>query len=56
MPQAIRFCQIVGDTRQELKSTVLDLEARLEGWLENDIGMLAPDLLIIGKQVETAST
>ena len=32
---------------------MLDLEARLEGWLEQDIGMLAPDLLVIGKQVAT---
>jgi hypothetical protein len=53
MPQAIRIWQIVDNAPRELKLATLDLEARLEAWLEQDIGMLGPDLLVIGKQVET---
>jgi hypothetical protein len=53
MPQAIRIWQIADEVPSELKTSTLDLESRLEGWLEQDIGMLAPDLLVIGKQVTT---
>jgi hypothetical protein len=53
MPQAIRLWQISEEAPSELKTSILDLENRLEGWLEQDIGMLSPDLLVIGKQVAT---
>lgn len=53
MTQAIRLWQIAEEVPSELKTSTLDLENRLEGWLEQDIGMLSPDLLVIGKQVAT---
>lgn len=39
--------------RSILARSSLDLEARLEVWLERDISVLSPDLLVIGRQVET---
>jgi uracil-DNA glycosylase len=49
MPRSIRVWQIVDNAPHELKLSMLEWEARLEGWLEQDIGMLTPDLLVIGK-------
>ena len=31
----------------------MDLEERIENWLEKDISIIANDLLVIGRQVET---
>ena len=42
------------DNLTECKRQKLDLETRLEQWLAHDISMLSPDLLVIGKQVQTA--
>lgn len=44
-----------GDQLQEVHHEELDLEARLENWLASDIRVLSPALLVIGKQVQTAS-
>lgn len=47
------------DDRQQLRPLApvkLDLEERLEAWLERDIGILDPDLLVIGRQVPTDHT
>jgi hypothetical protein len=38
-----------GDSLRELNRAALDLEARLEVWLEPDILVLSPDLLVIGR-------
>jgi RecB family endonuclease NucS len=44
----------VGDDDQliEVGRTPLDLESRLEKWLERDISILDPALLVIGRQVQ----
>jgi RecB family endonuclease NucS len=54
MPQHVRLWEIdqVGEPR-DLSQSRLDLESRLEEWLERDVSMLGHDLLIIGKQVPT---
>jgi RecB family endonuclease NucS len=37
----------------EIEQARLNLESRLEEWLERDISVLDPNLLVIGRQVET---
>ncbi len=54
MPEAIRIWSVEAGQLKEISQTKLDLEARLEIWLENDISILANDLLVIGRQVQTA--
>lgn len=55
MPEEIRLWKIEqGDQLNEYRRSGLDLEERLERWLERDISILAPNLLVIGRQVETA--
>jgi hypothetical protein len=41
------------ETLVGMKSSALDLESRLEGWLVRDISILDPGLLVIGQQVPT---
>ncbi len=41
------------DILSELRRSPLDLEARIQSWLECDISILAPDLLVIGREVAT---
>ena len=54
MPEEIRLWKVEqGDSLKECLRSNLDLEARLEVWLEKDVSILAPDLLVIGRQVET---
>lgn len=54
MPQQIRMWEITpGDSLVEITSPGIDLEQRLESWLESDISMLDPNLLVIGRQVRT---
>lgn len=54
MPQEIRLWHVQpGDELQEIYPTSLDSEKRLEMWLEEDIGILGLDLLVIGRQVTT---
>jgi hypothetical protein len=54
MPEEVRLWKIQGgDTLCEITRSSLDLEARLEMWLERDISVLSPGLLVIGRQVET---
>lgn len=56
MPEEVRIWQVdKADTLIEIKRSKLDLEARIEKWIANDISLLSPDLLVIGEQVETAS-
>jgi RecB family endonuclease NucS len=54
MPEEVRLWKVeAGDTLRELTRTQLDLEARLEIWLERDMSILSPDLLVISRQVAT---
>jgi molybdopterin biosynthesis enzyme MoaB len=54
MPEDIRLWEIVDrDNLKELKRTKLDLEERIENWLEKDHSLIANDLLVIGRQVST---
>ena len=53
MAEDVRIWEIQeGDNLKELNKAKLDLEARLETWLEKDISLIK-DLLIIGRQVGT---
>lgn len=54
MPEAIRIWSVEAGQLKEIPQIKLDLEARLETWLENDISILSNDLLVIGRQVQTA--
>jgi hypothetical protein len=53
MPQAIRIWEVKDNTLNELPRPQINLEARLEQWLESDISMVSDDLLVIGSQVPT---
>ncbi len=54
MAEDVRVWEILeGDRLEEIKKTRLDLETRLEKWLEQDIFILSSDLLVIGRQVDT---
>jgi hypothetical protein len=45
-----------GERLGSIPQAHLDLESRLEEWLEADISILDPGLLVIGRQVETGFT
>lgn len=53
MPDQIRLWEISKAQLNEITQSKLDLESRLETWLDNDISILADDLLVIGRQVIT---
>ena len=54
MPQEIRLWEVAPkEAPVELTHSSVNLEEDLEGWLESDISMLDPDLLVIGRQVPT---
>ena len=54
MPEEVRLWRIQGgDALREIARSPLDLEVRLEVWLERDISVLSPSLLVVGRQVET---
>ena len=42
-----------GENLCELNRSKLNLEERLQEWLAGDISVLAPDLMVIGREVET---
>ena len=55
MPQDIRVWQVgEGDSLSDIQRSMLNDEARIEKWLEEDISILSGDLLVIGRQVRTA--
>lgn len=54
MPDQARIWKInQGDELTEIKSAKLNLEERIENWLEKDVSILSEDLLVIGRQVQT---
>ncbi len=54
MPEEVRMWEILGgEDLREVKRTKLDLESRIEAWLEKDISIVSDDLLVIGRQVQT---
>lgn len=54
MPQRIRLWEVQdGDKLKEIEQSRLDMESRIEGWLEQDISIISDDLLVIGRQVAT---
>lgn len=54
MPQNIRMWEVTKeDSLAEISSSEINLERRLEDWLESDISMLDPKLMVIGRQVRT---
>lgn len=55
MPHEVRLWQIGdGDRLTECAAAPLNLESRLEEWLAQDISVISADLMVIGRQVETA--
>jgi RecB family endonuclease NucS len=55
MPQDVRIWEIRnGNHLDELKQHTLELEEHIENWIEEDISIVRDDLMIIGRQVETA--
>lgn len=54
MSVEIRLWQIQPNNQlDEIESTGLDLEERLEDWLEKDVTILSDDILLIGRQITT---
>jgi hypothetical protein len=54
MTQEIRIWEIFeGDNLKEINKTKLNLEERIEIWLEHDISLISNELLVIGRQIET---
>ena len=55
MPQDIRIWEVLAkDHLREIERSKLDLESRIEKWLEQDISIVSDDLLVIGRQVPTS--
>ncbi len=54
MSEEVRIWKIIDeDNLRELKQAKLDLEERIEMWLERDISIISEELMIIGRQVGT---
>jgi hypothetical protein len=54
MPAQIRLWKVEPEDRlEELERRKLDLEVRLEAWIERDISIVSTELLVIGREVET---
>ena len=56
MPTEIKLWRIEGDRPRPVSQDKLDLEARLEGWIRDDVGLVNDGLLVIGQQVPTEHT
>lgn len=54
MSLSMDLWQINNEQLLPMERTTLDLEKRLENWIEKDISMLGIDALIIGRQVHTS--
>ena len=55
VPTGLKFWQIQENKPEPVDPDKLDLESRLEKWLQEDISLVSDDLLVIGKQVPTES-
>lgn len=54
MSEELRVWEVVeGTGLKEVRRSRLDLEGRIEGWLETDVSLVSDDLLVIGRQVRT---
>ena len=54
MPQDVKIWEIQsGNVLKEIKKAKLEMEKRIEEWLEKDISIISSDLIVIGRQVET---
>ena len=54
MAEDIRIWKIgENDNLQEIKRSQLNLEERIEKWIEEDVSIISEDLLVIGRQIET---
>ncbi|MBN2393102.1 MAG: DUF91 domain-containing protein [Anaerolineae bacterium] len=54
MPQDVKLWKIQKtNTLQVIRRSPVDLEKRIEDWLEQDISIISDDLLVIGRQVPT---
>ena len=54
MAQKIRLWAVVDNqTLKGVPESDIGLEKRLHDWLENDIAVLDPDLLVVGREVRT---
>lgn len=53
MPKVLKLWQVKNGKPLECSNEGLDLEVQLENWLEQDISLLDPELLLIGRQVST---
>ena len=53
MPTGLKFWQIQDDSPTPVDPRKLNLESRLEDWVNEDVGLVSDDLLVIGKQVQT---
>jgi hypothetical protein len=54
MPLEVKIWRIRDNRLQECPRSSLDMEERIEEWLENDISLISGNLLVIGRQVGTA--
>jgi len=53
MPLEVKLWTIRDNRLQECPRSSLDLEERIEEWIENDISLISDNLLVIGRQVGT---
>ncbi|BDA70986.1 hypothetical protein RIVM261_064930 [Rivularia sp. IAM M-261] len=54
MPEDLKIWEVTPEDKlKNISKAKLNLEERLEKWLENDISILSTDLLLIGRQVST---
>ena len=53
MSDAIRIWGVEGDRLSEIQRQPVDLESRLEDWMDADVSVLSDDLLVIGRQLDT---
>lgn len=54
MSEVVRVWEVIeGENLMEVKRTKLDLESRIEDWLEKDIAIISDELLVVGRQVQT---
>lgn len=54
MPLEVKLWTIRDNRLQECPRSSLDMEERIEEWLEDDISLISDNLLVIGRQVGTA--